>query len=92
MSDEPKEVRTRIFKSGNSYALRIPKSMGLTEGTEIVLREQHRKFTFMAENEMPRKIDVSGFWGKAPGARLIPQGDFDERPSAIAARKAQELQ
>jgi antitoxin VapB len=39
--------------------------------------------------EQPRrKIDVSGFAGKAPGIRLAPREDFEERPSTIAARKA----
>jgi antitoxin VapB len=37
----------------------------------------------------PRKtIDVSGFAGKLPGFKPAPREDFEERPSAIARRKA----
>lgn len=35
-----------------------------------------------------KKLDISGFWGKAPGLRLAPREDFEERPSTIAAREA----
>ena len=31
------EYRARIFKSGNSLALRLPKALGLAEGEEVVL-------------------------------------------------------
>lgn len=83
-----KEYKAKVFKSGNSVALRLPKELGLKEGQTMVLREEHRQYVFEPEL-MPRKtIDVSGFWGKAPGARLVRHGDFDERPSTIARRKA----
>jgi hypothetical protein len=35
-----------------------------------------------------RTIDVSGFWGKAPGLKLAPREDFEERSHTIAARDA----
>ncbi len=83
-----KEYKAKVFKSGNSVALRLPKELGLKEGQTMVLREEHRQFIFEPEL-MPRKtIDVSGFWGKAPGVRLAPREDFDERPSTIARRAA----
>ena len=31
-----KEYRAKIFKSGNSVALRLPKALGLVAGDEIV--------------------------------------------------------
>ena len=32
--------RTKVFKSGNSMALRLPKALGIAEGTEVnVVRE-----------------------------------------------------
>ena len=85
-----KEYRGKVFKSGNSLALRLPKALGLEEGTEMVLREERGKFRFEPVEKPRAKIDISGFAGKAPGIKLAPREDFDERPSVIAARKAAE--
>ncbi len=85
-----KNYRTKVFKSGNSLAVRIPAGTDLKPGMEMDLIVEDGVMLALKPIDAPkRKIDVSGFWGKAPGARLIPHGDFDERPSAIAARKAQ---
>ena len=40
------EYRAKIFRSGNSLALRLPKALGLQEGAEVMLREEKGKFTF----------------------------------------------
>lgn len=87
-----KEYKAKVFKSGNSLALRIPKELGLTEGATMVLREERTGFVVEPEDAPRRKIDVSGFAGKAPGIRLAPREDFEERPSVIAARKAAGLE
>lgn len=84
-----KEHRAKVFKSGNSLALRLPKALGLQEGSEMVLREMLQGFSVEPVETPRRKIDVSGFWGKAPGARLAPREDFEERPSTIARREAE---
>lgn len=83
-----KEYRAKVFKSGNSLALRLPKELGLTEGSTMVLREDRAGFHVEPENAPRRKIDISGFAGKAPGIKLAPREDFEERPSTIAAREA----
>ncbi len=83
-----KEYRAKVFRSGNSLALRIPKEMGLTEGATMVVREERSGFLIEPEDAPKKKIDISGFAGKAPGIKLAPREDFDERPSTIAARKA----
>ncbi|MCK9543350.1 MAG: AbrB/MazE/SpoVT family DNA-binding domain-containing protein [Novosphingobium sp.] len=83
-----KEYRGKVFKSGNSLALRLPKALGLEEGTEMVLREMQQGYALEPVEKPKRKIDVSGFWGKAPGIKLAPREDFEERPSTIAAREA----
>ncbi|MGF7170985.1 antitoxin VapB [Sphingobium xanthum] len=88
MSDEAEYVG-KTFKSGNSVALRLPKGLGLPEGTEVrILREG--RMTFRVEPvEAPRRtIDISGFAGKLPGFKPAPREDFEERPSAVARRKA----
>ncbi|MDE2404073.1 MAG: AbrB/MazE/SpoVT family DNA-binding domain-containing protein [Sphingomonadales bacterium] len=85
-----REFRAKVFKSGNSLALRIPKDMGLSEGTVMRVREERQGFVIEPEEAPRRGIDVSGFAGKCPGIKLAPREDFEERPSTIAARLAAE--
>ena len=74
-----KEYRAKVFKSGNSLALRLPKALGVVEGTEMRVREEAGRYTFEpAETE--RKIDVSKFWGKMPWLKPLPREDFDDPP------------
>lgn len=85
-----KEYRAKVFKSGNSLALRLPKELGLKEGSTMVLRKERAGFVMEPEEAPKRKIDISGFAGKAPWLKPIPREDFEERPSTIAARKAKD--
>lgn len=81
------EYRAKVFKSGNSLALRLPKALGLKEGTEMDIQVNPDATWTVRRPQPPRTgIDVSGFWGKAPGAVPPPREDFEERPSTIAAR------
>lgn len=50
------EYRTRVFKSGNSVALRLPKKLGLTEGTEMTLREEHGQYIATPTDMAKRRI------------------------------------
>ncbi|MCJ8157840.1 AbrB/MazE/SpoVT family DNA-binding domain-containing protein [Sphingomonas sp. LaA6.9] len=86
-----KEYRAKVFKSGNSLALRLPKALGLEEGTEMVLREEKGKFEFEPAVGPRRKLDISGFAGKAPWLKPLPREfrEFEERPSALAKRARQ---
>ena len=79
----------KTFKSGNSVALRLPKGLGVPEGVEVNLVKEG-PMTFRVEPlEKPLlKIDISGFAGKLPGFKPAPREDFEERPSAVARRKA----
>ena len=83
-----KEYRAKVFKSGNSLALRLPKGLGIEDGTEMIVREERGEFRFEPADKPKAKIDISGFWGKAPWLKVPERRDFDERPSAIAAREA----
>lgn len=86
MSDE---YHGKTFKSGNSVALRLPKGMGIPEGTEVrMVKEAGMSFRIEPIDAPKRKVDISGFWGKAPWLEVPPREDFEERPSTIAARKA----
>jgi antitoxin VapB len=79
-----KEYRAKVFKSGNSMALRLPKALGLEEGTEMVLREERATFVFEPVNAPKRKIDVSKFAGKAPWLKPLTaeEREFDHSPRA----------
>lgn len=85
-----REFRAKVFKSGNSLAIRIPKAMGLEEGMEMVLREMQQGYSLEKAEKAKKGIDVSGFWGKAPWLKPLPPElrEFEERPSTIAKRKA----
>jgi antitoxin VapB len=84
-----KAHRLKVFKSGNSLALRLPKALGLEAGMELELTIGAGGGYALNRIEPPkRKIDISGFAGKLPGFKPAPREDFEERPSAVARRKA----
>lgn len=90
MSQDPVEWEGKTFKSGNSVALRLPKGLGVPEGTQVrMVREAPMSFRVEPIAAPRRTIDISGFWGKAKGLKVPERRDFDERPSAIAARLTQ---
>ena len=80
-----KEYRAKIFKSGNSMALRLPKALGFEEGSEMVLREMQQGYSFEPAELPRRKLDVAKFWGKAAGMVHVPEPrhDFEPRPSSL---------
>ncbi len=85
-----KEYTAKSFKSGNSVAIRMPAALGIEPDREWTVTEEQGELHIRAKAPPRRTIDVSGFAGKAPGIKLAPRRDFDERPSTIAARKAAE--
>lgn len=84
------EYKAKVFKSGNSVALRLPKALGIAEGTEMVVREEAGKFAFEPVAQPKRKIDLTGIWGSCPGLRplTLEERTFDERPSTLARRES----
>lgn len=85
--------RAKVFKSGNSLALRLPKALGLEAGMEMDLTVAPDGVYSLQRIEPPQqKLDISGFWGKCPWLEPLPRElrEFEERPSTIAARKAAE--
>lgn len=83
-----KEYTAKSFKSGNSVAIRIPAALGVEPDREWVVTVEDGELHFRRKPKPRKGIDVSGFAGKAPGIRLAPREDFEERPSTIAARKS----
>lgn len=67
-----KEYRAKVFKSGNSLALRLPKELGLKEGSTMVLREERAGFLVEPEEAPRRKIDISHLVGSIPGLSREP--------------------
>lgn len=76
-----KEYRAKVFKSGNSVALRLPKGLGLKEGTEMIVREEQTGFSARPVATPERKIDLTGIWGSIPGLKPLSREDriFEER-------------
>lgn len=68
------EYRAKVFKSGNSVALRLPKALGLKDGDEMILREQHGKFEFEPVTEK-KHIDLTGIAGTMPWLKPLPPED-----------------
>jgi antitoxin VapB len=69
------EYTAKVFKSGNSVALRLPKALGLKEGMEMKVREERGQFIVEPADAPKRKIDVSKFAGKVPWLKAIPPED-----------------
>ena len=89
MTEDRAEWSGKTFKSGNSVALRLPKGLGVPEGTEVrMVREAPMTFRVEPVDAPKRYIDISGFAGKLPGFKPAPREDFEERPSTIARREA----
>lgn len=79
-----KEYKAKVFKSGNSLALRLPKELGLKEGSTMVLREEQRGYRIEPEEKPKRKFNIDKVWGCAAGSglQMIRDEDrvFEERP------------
>lgn len=81
--------RAKVFQSGNSLALRLPKALGLEAGMELDLTVAANGEYRLAHPEAPkRKLDVGKFWGKAAGMVHVPEPrqDFEPRPSTLRAK------
>lgn len=86
------EYTAKSFKSGNSVAIRIPAALGVEPDREWLAEWVDGELRLREKPPAKRKIDISGFWGKAPGLQVPERRDFDERPSTISWRKAQKGQ
>ncbi len=73
--------RVKIFKSGNSLALRLPKALGLKLGAEVEITIENGRYVFQYVDAPKRKIDVSKFAGKAPWLKELAPEDrvFEHR-------------
>lgn len=67
--------KSRTFKSGNSVALRLPKSLGIEAGVEMTVREEKGRFIVEPVIAEPRKIDLTGIAGSIPGLKPLTSED-----------------
>lgn len=79
------EYEGKTFKSGNSVALRLPKGLGVPEGTEVrMVREAPMSFRVEPVTAPKRKFNIDKVRGCAIGSglRFIEPGErvFEERP------------
>jgi antitoxin VapB len=63
--------KTRTFKSGNSVAVRLPKSLGVESGVEMVVREERGRYIVEPVEQEPKKIDLTGIYGSCAGLRPL---------------------
>lgn len=81
-------AHTKVFKSGNSSAVRLPAAFKAEPGTVVEVREAMGKWIVERVEEKPRTIDLTGIWGSCRGLKLLASEDreFAERPSAAEER------
>ncbi len=85
------EYRAKVFKSGNSVALRLPKGMGFGEGEDVVIApHSDGSFSLWRESEGARILlslygSVSeGFMADGRGDTYAAERDWNPRADAAA--------
>lgn len=78
---EKRDYLAKVFKSGNSLALRLPAELGLTAGMEMNLRVEGDTYIFEPIDAPRRLFNIDKVWGSASTLELIKSEDrlFDER-------------
>ena len=78
------EYSAKVFKSGNSVALRLPKALGLKDGDVMRVREDRGSFIVEPAEKPKRKFNIDKVWGCATGSGLEPikpeDREFEHRP------------
>ncbi len=84
-----KHYRAKVFKSGNSLAVRIPVGTTLEAGMEMDLTVKDGAYLSLAPVDRPkRKFNIAKVAGSAKSLNYIDRGDrsFEERPSVNDVR------
>lgn len=80
---EKQRIKTKVFKSGNSLAVRIPAGTKLTAGMEMDLLVEDGQFLSYEPVEQPRRMfNIAKVAGSATNLKRIDREDriFEERP------------
>lgn len=69
---------TKVFKSGNSKAVRLPADYPLALGQEVIVREEHGRYVI---EPVKRKIDLTGIAGSMPWLKPLTaeEREIEER-------------
>lgn len=66
-----RHTRAKVFRSGNSLAVRIPAGTKLTAGMEMALTIENGEYLSLQPIDPPkRKFDMDKVWGCAKGSGL----------------------
>ncbi|RXR26477.1 AbrB/MazE/SpoVT family DNA-binding domain-containing protein [Sphingobium fluviale] len=81
------EYKAKVFKSGNSVALRLPKALGIAEGDDIVIAPHaDGSFTFWKEDDGLKVL--MGLYGSfSPGFMSEGRGDIEQEERDWSPRK-----
>jgi antitoxin VapB len=73
---------TKTFKSGNSVAVRLPKSLGVEAGVEMIVREERGRYIVEPVEAKPKKIDLTGIAGSMPWLKPLTreEREFEDSP------------
>jgi antitoxin VapB len=74
-------TKTRTFKSGNSVALRLPKTLGVGPGVEMTVREERGRYIVEPVEQAPERIDLTGIYGSGAGLRPLTDEEREIDPS-----------
>lgn len=73
-----REWRTKTFKSGNSVAVRFPKSVGFEEGEEVqIAAHPDGSFSLWRTNDS-RRVFMSLYGSMSPGYMSEGRGDAEQ--------------
>jgi antitoxin VapB len=87
---EKERVRTKIFQSGNSLAVRIPAGTLLEAGMEMELTIEDGQFLSYDPVDAPkRKFNIAKVAGSAKGLSYVRPADRSFEPRASAERSSE---
>jgi antitoxin VapB len=69
------EFDAKVFRSGNSVALRLPKSLGLRDGDVMRVRQQDDQLVARALPRADKLIDLNGIYGSIKNITRPPMDD-----------------
>ena len=70
---------TRTFRTGNSVAVRLPKSLGVEAGVEVTVREERGRYVVEPLPKRTDRIDLTGIYGACPGLKPAERLDISPR-------------
>lgn len=71
------EFDAKVFRSGNSVAIRLPKNFGLREGDVMRITRERDQVVARSLPRQEDRIDLTGIYGSIPQLKRPP---IDENP------------